>query len=227
MRKPAALIKINFLTSVSRPAIIEKTKKARCADMERGEELSEEIKQESLLDRLDSKFGAKHPEIWKIIKWMIVGFIANVPEAGVHMLCMYGFRARGVTNLSIFGFMANIVPEEEGFPIASVVYAFMISTAVGYAIAFVLNRKATFHADANIALSTFLYVIMVCLIIYVNGIMGPIIANLVNKLNMPVPVSALISKFLCMMFSGVWSYPITRFVIHRKKKEKAQVSDNA
>ena len=176
------------------------------------------MEKESKWVQLDNRLGEKHPEIWKIIKWMIVGFIANVPELGVYMLCLSLFR--NVTNLSIFGFMANIVPENDKYGLAAVVYAYMISTAVGYTVAFILNRKATFHADANIVVSTILYVIMVCLIIYVNGITGPIISNLVGRLPFPVNVTEAVSKFICMMVAGVWSYPITRFVIHRKKKEK-------
>ncbi|MCL2300852.1 MAG: GtrA family protein [Firmicutes bacterium] len=183
--------------------------------------MSEETKPESAWERFDNKLGAKHPEIWKIVKWMAVGFISNVPELGVYMLCLYGFRARGVTNLSIFGFMQKIVQPNDEFHIAVVVYAYMISTVVGYAIAFVLNRKATFHADSSIALSTFLYVLMVCLIIYVNGVTGPMISNLVGRLPFPAGVTEAISKFACMMAAGLWSYPINRFVVHRKRKEKA------
>ena len=184
-----------------------------------------ELQKGNAWNRLDEKLGAKHPEIWKIIKWMIVGFIANVPELAVYMLCLNGFQKTGVQNLSIFGFMEKIVPEKDGYFLATVIYAYMISTAVGYTVAFILNRKATFHADANLALSTFFYVLMVCGIIYFNGISGPFISKLVGMLNMPVNLSEGISKFLSMMVAGVVSYPITRFVIHRKKK--VQVSADA
>ena len=180
--------------------------------------MGEEMKSESAWERLDKKFDAKHPEIWKIIKWMIVGFIANVPELGVYMLCLYGFRSLQVENLSIFGFMQRIIPPNDDFHIAVVIYAYMISTAVGYAVAFILNRKATFHADINLALSTFLYVLMVCGIIYFNGVSGPLISNLVGRLPLPVNIAEGASKFLSMMLAGVVTYPITRFVIHRKKK---------
>jgi len=179
-----------------------------------------ELKQESAWERFDNRMGAKHPEIWKIIKWMIVGFIANVPELGVYMLCLHVFR--NVTNLSIFGFMANIVPENDKYGLAAVIYAYMISTAVGYTVAFILNRKATFHADSNIVVSTILYVIMVCMIIYVNGITGPMISNLVGRLPLSMNITEAASKFICMMVAGVWSYPITRFVIHRKRKVKVE-----
>jgi len=178
---------------------------------------------QTALDKLDGHaFAKKHPELWKLVKWMIAGQIATVPELGVYMLCLYGFRALDVTNMSIFGFMQNIVPPSETFHIAVVIYAYMISTAVGYAIAFVLNRKATFHADINLALSTFFYVLMVCGIIYFNGVSGPIISSLVGHLPIPVSLAEGVSKFLSMMAAGVLTYPITRFVIHRKKKSRQE-----
>jgi len=211
------LAKINFPTSgevldfAARPRynVLARKKEVKGITMEK----------ESKWVQLDNRLGEKHPEIWKIIKWMIVGFIANVPELGVYMLCLSLFR--NVTNLSIFGFMASIVPENDKYGLAAVIYAYMISTAVGYTVAFILNRKATFHADANLALSTFLYVLMVCGIIYFNGVSGPFISNLVGLLNMPVGLSEGVSKFLSMMLAGVVTYPITRFVIHRKKKVSA------
>jgi len=184
--------------------------------------MGEETKKESAWLRFDNRMGAKHPEIWKIAKWMVVGFIANFPELGAYMLCLEWFQKLGVQNLSIFRFMEKIVPEKEGYFLATVIYAYMISTAIGYAVAFVLNRKATFHADANIVVSTILYVIMVCLIIYVNGVTGPIISSLVGHFPFSESVTEAISKFASMMVAGVWSYPIIRFVIHRKKKVVAE-----
>ena len=40
-------------------------------------------------------------------------------------------------------------------------YTYLISTTIGYAIAFILNRKITFKADVNPTLSMILYAIMV------------------------------------------------------------------
>jgi len=185
--------------------------------------MGEEIKQESAWERFDNRMGAKHPEIWKLIKWMAVGMIANVPEVGVHQLCLRGFRVLGVANLGIFTFMRSIIAPVEGYEQATVVYAFMLSTAVGYTIAFILNRKATFHADSNVALSTFLYVLLVIFVIFSNGlIVGPFVFNLIERLHMSPTLSEVLSKVLCMLLPGLYSYPINRFVIHRKKKEKVE-----
>jgi len=187
---------------------------------------------ENAWQRLDQRVTAKHPELWKIIKWMAVGMIANIPEVGVHQLCLRGFRALGVENLGIFTFMRSIIAPVEGYQQATVVYAFMLSTAVGYTIAFILNRKATFHADSNVALSTFLYVLLVVFVIFSNGlIVGPFVFNLIERLNMSPTLSEVLSKVLCMLLPGLYSYPINRFVIHRTSKkakpEEEQVDADA
>ncbi|MDR2753990.1 MAG: GtrA family protein [Oscillospiraceae bacterium] len=175
--------------------------------------------------RLDASFSAKHPEIWKIIKFFIMGGISNVPELGTQLCAVYVLRALNVTflpNFFFFNFMADHATPREGFSLASVVYAYMISTAVGYTVAFILNRKATFHADSNVALSTFLYILMVIFTIAANGVIGPAIEGAVGKLTfLSVVLVQVISKLLAMIVPGLWTYPLNRFVIHRHKTPKA------
>ena len=175
-----------------------------------------------LWKRIDGKARAKHPEIWKIFLFLVAGLIANVPELGTQYACLYGFRAAGVSNLGIFSFMEKIVEPNTNFTLATVVFAYMISTAVGYTIAFIVNRKATFQANSNVALSTFLYVLMVIFTIFANGLfVGPFVDKLVGFVSLPDGVAIGVSKFLCMMIPGLWTYPLNRFVIHRVKKEAA------
>ena len=51
-------------------------------------------------------------------------------------------------------------------------WAFIVSTSIGYAIAFVLNRKVTFKADANPTLSIILYILMVLFTICATTLIG-------------------------------------------------------
>lgn len=53
-----------------------------------------------------------------------------------------------------------------------VILVYMISTAIGYAIAFVMNRKISFKADSNVVLSVTLYIIMVICTIFANELIG-------------------------------------------------------
>ena len=182
-----------------------------------------QAKPQTWIDKLDDHaFAQKHPEWWKLIKWMLSGFIANVPELAVHMLLCTLFTAWSVTylpNFFLFNFLAEHNAASAEYTLAAQVYAYMISTAVGYTIAFIVNRKATFHADSNIALSTFLYIIMVIFTIFMNGMIGPALSNLLGRLPFNKSAVEAISKFLSMMIPGIWSYPANRFLIHRKKKE--------
>ncbi|MDR1464499.1 MAG: hypothetical protein LBJ11_04280 [Oscillospiraceae bacterium] len=179
-------------------------------------------KKETLWNRLDTRLGAKHPELWKLLKFFIMGGISNGPELLTQMGALYFFRAVGVTYLPqffFFDYLAGHAAAREGFSLAAIVYAYMLSTAVGYAVAFVLNRKATFQADSNVALSTFLYAVMVVFTIAVNGVIGPAIEGAVGKLTfLPVVLVQILSKLLAMAVPGLWTYPCNRFIIHRKKK---------
>lgn len=171
----------------------------------------------------NNKFAHKHPEIWKYIKFFLVGTVTSLPDLGSYLLFLYLFKALQVNSLiPAFSIMERIVEPAEGFSMATVVYAYLLSSAIGYGCAFVLNRKATFHADSNVALSMFLYIVMVIFTIFVNGLLlGPFLSGITAKTGLPPAISESISKILCMMIPGVWTYPFSRFVIHRKTKEPA------
>lgn len=51
-------------------------------------------------------------------------------------------------------------------------YSYFISAVIGYAAAYIMNRKLTFKADANPILSTVLYTIMVICTITFNTWFG-------------------------------------------------------
>ena len=182
-------------------------------------------KPQTWIDKLDSHaLAKKHPEIWKLIKWMMTGFVANVPELVVYMILGTLFTAWGLSALPdffLFNFLAEHRAEASEYALAAQVYAYMISTAVGYTIAFIINRKTTFHADSNIALSTFLYVLLVIFTIFLNAMIGPALSTLLGRLPFNNGVIEAISKFVSMMIPGLWGYPANRFIIHRKSKEPA------
>ena len=102
---------------------------------------------------------------------------------------------------------------------------------MGYAVAFILNRKITFHADANPLVSTILYVIMVIFTIWAKGYVGPWLSEFTNSF-LPVAIAPTVATLLGMAVPTLWTYPCNRFIIHRKKKatiesEKAEKEKNA
>ncbi len=161
-----------------------------------------------------SKFTEKHAELWKFIKFSIVGASSTLVEMGVFYLLQY------VVFKSI---LHDPLPENAVLELLKLtqgkgyLYAYIISTTIGYAIAFVLNRKTTFKADSNVALSTTLYVLMVVFTIFATAYLGTqfqlIMANHGHQ-----ALGDAIGKPLAAGIATVWTYPLNRFVIHRHKK---------
>ena len=98
-------------------------------------------------------FTSKHAELWKFIKFSFAGGLSTIVELVIH----YILQAWVFQPLNDGPFQFWIFPfEGKGY-----MWAFIVSTSIGYAIAFVLNRKVTFQADANPTLSIILYILMV------------------------------------------------------------------
>ena len=179
-----------------------------------------------LVERLDAtKFALDHVELWKFIKALCVGGIGAIPELISYMLLCSLFARMAVTYLPNFFFFELIIRnmDESVYAPAVQVYAFLISTAVGQTIGFILARKYAFHANANVALSTFLKIVMIVITITLNGFVGPAIVTLVARIPWVKGFPSLvqfISKIASMASSTAWVYPSDRFIVHRVVKEK-------
>lgn len=162
-----------------------------------------------------SAFLEKHAETWKFIKFMVAGGASSVIELIVHMILLEtvfkSLKAVPITNEILN--MINI--DSKGY-----LYTYLISTAVGYTIAFILNRKVTFKADSNPTLSIILYIIMVVGTIFANGWIGSALSSFAVQNGFDTFFGELVIKIVCMAIPTLWTYPLNRFVIHRKKKEK-------
>lgn len=166
--------------------------------------MSEEKKKNAFV-----KWTEKHAEIWKFIKFTGAGMLSNVPEYATQMILVYlVFKCAG----------------DASAPGTQISY--YCSTFVGYAVAYILNRKITFHADANPILSTVLYVLMVIFTIWAKGIIGPWLSQIANSF-LPVAIAPTVATLLGMAIPTLWTYPCNRFIIHRKKKETIEAENAA
>lgn len=160
------------------------------------------------------RWTEKHAEIWKFIKFMIAGGGSSVIELIVHMALLNtvfeAMTAQKITNPTL-----NMI----GINSQGYLYTYLISTTVGYAIAFILNRKVTFKADANPALSMALYFIMVVFTIFANGWIGSLMQTFAANHDLTGNLWDLIFKVIGMAIPTLWTYPCNRFIIHRKKKQ--------
>ena len=161
-----------------------------------------------------TEFVNKHAEIWKFIKFTFTGASTSVLELAVFWLLQYvifkSLNEVPVTDNQVLSFLGI---EYKGY-----MYSYFISAVIGYAAAYVMNRKLTFKADANPVLSTILYTIMVVCTIAFNTWFGSFLGTLIKNSGHDSVFIVLLTKLVVMTVPTLWTYPLNRFVIHRKKK---------
>lgn len=166
------------------------------------------------------KFTEKYAELWKFIKFSIVGFSSTIVELGVFYLLQYvvfkNILTAPMPDNAFFKFVSFTgLADGMGY-----FYAYVISTTIGYIIAFILNRKTTFKADSNVLVSTILYIIMVIFTIGMTAWLGTQFQIFMANKGMQA-IGDVIGKPIVAALATAWTYPLNRFVIHRHKKEAA------
>lgn len=161
-----------------------------------------------------SKWAEKHAEFWKFVKFCIAGGGSSAIELVVHMILLNTAFA-GLTSQLITNPTLNMI----GINSKGYLYTYLISTTVGYLIAFIINRKVTFKADANPALSMALYFVMVVFTIFANGWIGSLMTTFAVSKGLEGNLWDMIFKIIGMIIPTIWTYPCNRFIIHRKKKK--------
>lgn len=160
------------------------------------------------------KFIDKHKEIWKFIKFSFTGASTSVLELGVFMLLQYivfkSLNEVPVTDNAVLSFLGI---EYKGY-----LYSYAISATIGYAAAYIMNRKLTFKADANPVLSTIIYAVMVVCTIAFNTWFGAFLGTVIKNNGWDNVFVEMLTKVIVMTVPTIWTYPLNRFVIHRKKK---------
>ena len=160
------------------------------------------------------KFIDKHKEIWKFIKFSFTGASTSVLELGVFMFLQYivfkSLNEVPVTDNAVLSFLEI---EYKGY-----LYSYAISATIGYAAAYIMNRKLTFKADANPVLSTIIYAVMVVCTIAFNTWFGAFLGTVIKNNGWDNVFVEMLTKVIVMTVPTIWTYPLNRFVIHRKKK---------
>ena len=166
------------------------------------------------------KFTEKYAELWKFIKFSIVGFSSTIVELGIFYLLQYvvfkNILTAPMPDNAFFKFVSFTgLADGMGY-----FYAYVISTTIGYIIAFILNRKTTFKADSNVLVSTILYILMVIFTIGMTAWLGTQFQIFMANKGMQA-LGDVIGKPIVAALATAWTYPLNRFVIHRHKKEAA------
>lgn len=159
-------------------------------------------------------FINKHEEIWKFIKFSFTGASTSVLELGIFMFLQYiVFKSLNEVRITDNAILAFLGIEYKGY-----LYSYAISAIIGYAAAYVMNRKLTFKADANPVLSTVIYSVMVIFTITFNTWFGAFLGTIVKNNGWDNVIVEMITKAIVMTVPTLWTYPMNRFVIHKKRK---------
>lgn len=168
----------------------------------------------------DEKSG-KLKELWTFIKFSIAGVAATLVEMGVHLvLDSYAFKSMNNQPFHAFKIGSSFVFDYPGNGISGkgTMIAFIISTIVGYAIAYVLNRKVTFKANNNVVKSTIIYILMVAFIVCFQSWGGPLCKEMINGWGIQNDfILGLLPKTIMCIICTLISYPLNRFVIQKKE----------
>jgi putative flippase GtrA len=170
--------------------------------------------------RLDDRLAQRIPELWKFIKFSLAGQLSTLVEMLVFYLLQYvAFKNILDAPLDPNGRLPAGIAAALGLTKGrGYFYAYVISIAIGYAIAYVLNRKISFKADANVFLSTSIYIVMVIFTILAGSYMGTFFSTLFVAHGWQA-VGNIVVKPITALIPTLWTYPMNRFVIHRHKKE--------
>lgn len=161
------------------------------------------------------RFIENHSEIWKFIKFTFTGVSTSVLELAVFMFLQYMvFRSLNEVPVTDNPVLAFLGIEYQGY-----LWSYAVSATIGYAAAYIMNRKITFQADANPVLSTVIYAVMVVCTIAFNTWFGAFLGTLVTNSGHNNVFVEMLTKIVVMTVPTLWTYPLNRFVIHRKKKE--------
>lgn len=165
-----------------------------------------------------SKFTKKYKELWKFIKFTFTGASTSILEMAVFAVLQYiVFKSLNdvpVTDNAVLSFLGI---EYKGY-----MWSYFISAVIGYTASYIMNRKLTFKSDANIVLSTILYILMVVFTIAFNTWFGSFLGTWIKNNGYDNFFIVMLTKLLVMTVPTIWTYPLQRFVIHRRKKPEGE-----
>ncbi len=170
-------------------------------------------------------FIEKHDELWKFIKFSFAGvasfIVQYIVDVLFHFVVFKGLAGQTVDN-EVFRFLGIDSQMDAA-------YAYFIAAAVGYTVSFIMNRKVTFDADSGLTSSVVMYIVMVVATVFIAAWMkGFFTYFALNHFAWAANDKGEITGFadgiifiLVTTIPFLWTYPLQRFVIHRKKKDNS------
>ena len=173
-----------------------------------------------------SKWTEKHAEFWKFIKFSFAGvssfIVQYIVDIFFHFVVFKSLAGQTVDN-SVFKFLGIDSQMDAA-------YAYFIAAAVGYTVSFIMNRKVTFDADSGLTSSVIMYIVMVVATVFIAAWMKAFFTDFaINHFaSLNGKTNALADGIIFILVTTIpflWTYPLQRFVIHKKSNKKDETSE--
>lgn len=153
------------------------------------------------------------PELWKFIKFNISVIVTSVLDVVTYLVLIYTvFKSQCNAQLPDSALLSLLGIKYRGY-----LYAYIISTSVGYIAAYIINRKITFESNVNPLYSSVLYFILALVNILVSSWIGGIFGSVMVSRGINTPLMQIASKFIIINIPTLWTYPLERYVIQIRK----------
>lgn len=168
---------------------------------------------------MTEQFVKKHAELWKFIKFNISVLVTSAIDILSYLMLLYFvFKSCNGVELGDNALLSLLGIRYKGY-----LYSYLISTALGYISAYLINRRVTFHSDVNPLYSSVLYIVLAVFNILVSSYIGSVFGTYMSIHNMSNPITEIISKFVIINIPTLWTYPLERYVIQINKPKKKKV----
>ncbi|MCR4675923.1 MAG: hypothetical protein K5634_01680 [Sphaerochaetaceae bacterium] len=156
------------------------------------------------------KIEEKYPSFYQFAKFLILGLVASVVEFIVFGLCNY-LIFKPLSGKPFTWFIFTYTPANGGL-------CAFLSMAFSYAAAqitnFIIQRKYTFKATNNPALSAVLFAIMVIgtyiFVMWLPSVIGEPVYKALGA-----EIGAIVVKMICQTASALIQFPLNKFVVMR------------
>mgnify|MGYP002619631370 FL=1 len=153
------------------------------------------------------------PELWKFIKFNISVIVTSVLDVVTYLVLIYTvFKSQCDAQLPDSALLSLLGIKYRGY-----LYAYIISTSVGYIAAYIINRKITFESNVNPLYSSVLYFILALVNILISSWIGGIFGSVMVSRGINTPLMQIASKFIIINIPTLWTYPLERYVIQIRK----------
>lgn len=168
---------------------------------------------------MTEQFVKKHTELWKFIKFNISVLVTSAIDILSYLVLLYFvFKSSNGVELGDNALLSLLGIRYKGY-----LYSYLISTALGYISAYLINRRVTFHSDVNPLYSSVLYIVLAVFNILVSSYIGSVFGTYMSIHNMSNPITEIISKFVIINIPTLWTYPLERYVIQINKPKKKKI----